>query len=136
MEKYESKQVQIHRPAAQIYGVLSDFNNFTPIVSDKVDRWEAAENRCSFSVKGFTMNLHIVEKEPHKLVKITGADGSPLDFTLWMQLVSVTDNDTRMRIVLHTELNMMMKMMIGPKLREAVDQIAEKVAESFNRAAV
>lgn len=119
-----------------IYGVLSDFNNFTPIIADKVEQWDAAENRCSFKVKGFSVELHIVEKEPHKLVKITGADGSPIDFTLWMQLVSLADNDTRMRIVLHTKLNVMMKMMIGKKIQEGIDQIAERVAESFNSAPI
>ena len=41
-----------------------------------------------------------------------------------------------MRLVLHIELNMMMKMMIGGKIREAMDQIADKIAESFNNAPI
>ena len=32
MEKYESHQVRILRPAAVIYRTLSDFSNFTPIL--------------------------------------------------------------------------------------------------------
>ena len=75
-------------------------------------------------------------KEPHKLVKVTGEDGSPMDFTFWVQLVSVDEQDTRMRIVLHVQLNMMMKMMIGGKLAQAVDQIADQIAEAFNNAPV
>lgn len=132
MEKYESKQVRIERPAAMIYNTLSDFNNFTPIVADKLDKWEVQGHSCTFCVKGFEMTLHIVEKEPDKLVKIVSADGSPVDFTLWLQLIAISDNDTRMRVVLHTKLNMMLKMMIGNKLRDGLDQVVDRVAEAFN----
>ncbi|EKC80458.1 hypothetical protein LEA_01363, partial [human gut metagenome] len=36
--------------------------------------------------------------------------------------------------MLHTDLNMMMKMMIGGKLQTAVDQIAEGIARALNAA--
>ena len=132
MERYESKHVQILHPARAVYGVLADFNHLTPVVGDKVEGWCATENTCSFKVQGFTVNLQMIEKVEHKLIKVTGADGSPMDFTFWLQLVSAAETDTRMRIVLDVELPMMMKMMIGKKLAGAVDQIAEKIAEGFN----
>lgn len=136
MEKYESKQVRINRPAETIYNVLSRFDNLTPILSGRVDEWAASENTCSFKAKGFPVCLQIVEKQPYKLVKVVGEDGSPMDFTFWLQLVSVDECDTRMRLVLHVQLNMMMKMMIGGKLAQAVDQIADQIAEAFNNAPV
>lgn len=52
------------------------------------------------------------------------------------QLVSADVSDTRMRLVLHVKLNMMMKMMIGGKLQQALDQIADQIAEAFNNAPV
>ena len=92
--------------------------------------------RSSFKAKGFPVRLRMVEKEPFKLVKVTGEDGSPMDFTFWLQLVSADVSDTRMRLVLHVKLNMMMKMMIGGKLQQALDQIADQIAEAFNNAPV
>ena len=136
MEKYESKHVRIHRPAETVYNVLSRFDHLTPILSQHVERWEADENSCSFKAKGFPVKLRIVEKEPFKLVKVTGEDGSPMDFTFWLQLVGVAPDDTRMRLVLHVKLNMMMKMMVGGKLASAMDQIADRIAEAFNNAPV
>lgn len=136
MEKYESKQVQILRPAGMVYHALSDFSHFTPILADKVEGWEATEDECSFRVQGFTMSLRIVEREEHKLVKITGDEQSPLDFTAWIQLVEAAPADTRMRIVLHAQLNVMVKMMLGKKLQSGIDQVAEKIAEAFNNAPV
>ena len=56
-----------------------------------------------------------------------------MDLTFWLQLVSVSDTDTRMRIVLDVKLPLMMKMMVGKKLAGAVDQIADQIAEAFNR---
>jgi carbon monoxide dehydrogenase subunit G len=70
------------------------------------------------------------------MVKIASEQPSPLDFTFWLQLHPVALDDTRMRLVLHAKLPMMVKMMIGGKLQQGLDQIAEKIAESFNNMAV
>ena len=133
MEKYESKHQQILRSAEQIYTVISRFDNLTPAVQDKVEEWRADENSCSFKVKGFTVNLQIVAKEAPKYVKIqSGEDGVPIDFTFWIQLQPAGP----MRLVLHAELNMMMRMMIGGKLQKALDQIAEAMAKAMNGSAM
>ncbi len=135
MQEYTSKQQQIRRPAQQIYAVASRFDNLTPAVADKVEEWQATEDTCSFKAKGFTVKLRMAEREEPKLIKIVGDDGGvPMDFAFWLQLKEVAPNDTRMRLVLHIELNMMMRMMIGSKLQEAVDKIAEAIAQSFNAA--
>ena len=135
MQEYTSRQQQIRRPAQQIYTVVSRFDNLTPAVADKVEEWQATEDTCSFKAKGFTVKLRMAEKEEPKLIKIVGDDGGvPMDFAFWLQLKEVAPDDTRMRLVLHIELNMMMRMMIGSKLQEAVDKIAEAIAQSFNAA--
>ena len=101
MEKYESKQQQIRRSAEQIYAALSSFSNFTPMLQDKVEEWQADEDSCSFKVKGMTLRLRIVEREVNKTIKIQGDESGPMDFTFWLQLKEVAPYDTRMRIVLH-----------------------------------
>lgn len=131
MEKYESKQHQIRRSADQIYTALSSFSNFTPMLADKVEEWNADEDSCSFKLKGMTARLRIVDREPNKTIKIQGDEGSPVDFTFWLQMKEVAPYDTRMRIVVHAELNMMMKMLIGKKLQGAVDQMAEAIAAAM-----
>ncbi|MCX4359325.1 MAG: SRPBCC family protein [Rikenellaceae bacterium] len=131
MAEYKSKQVRINKPDEAIYAVLSDFGNFTPIVADKVEEWNATEETCSFKAKGFTVKLRMVEREPHKLIKITG-DDIPFEFFFWIQLKSVAPDDTRMLLTLRAELNMMMKMMIGGKLQKGLDEMADKIAAAFN----
>ena len=133
MQEYISKQQQILRPAEQIYAAISRFDNLTPALADRVEEWQADEERCSFKAKGFTVKLRMEERVEAKHVKIVGDEGgAPVDFAFWIQLHEVSAADTRLRIVLHAELNMMMKMMIGSKLQGAVDQIAEGIAKAMN----
>ena len=135
MQEYISKQHQILRPAEQIYAVISRFDNLTPALADRVEEWQADEEHCSFKAKGFTVKLRMEERVAPKHVKIVGDEGGvPVDFAFWIQLHKVSDTDTRLRLVLHIELNMMMKMMIGSKLQGAIDQIAEGIARALNQA--
>ena len=133
LEKYESKQVQIRRPAAQIYAMASRFDNFTPILKDRVEGWEATEDTCSFKIKGFTASMRIIDRVEPKLVKIVSGESTPMDFTFWFQLHEVDPTDTRMRMVLHADLNMMMRMMLGSKLQEGLDKAIEGLATAFNQ---
>lgn len=132
MKEYVSKQHQILRPAEQIFQMISRFDHLTPALQEKVEEWQADEDHCSFKAKGFSVRLKIDEKVAPKHVKIVGDGGIPMDFAFWIQLHSVSECDTRMRLVLHAELNMMMKMMIGSKLQGALDQIAEGMANAMN----
>ncbi len=132
LEKYESKQQRIHRMAGQVYDALADFNNFTPLVAGHVEGWTVDGDACSFKVKGMAMGLRMVEKIPGQLIKIEATEGSPLGFTVWMQLKEAAPYDTRMRLVLRAEMNMMIKMMIGSKLQSGIDRMAEQIAGSFN----
>ena len=115
MEKYESKQQQILKPAAFVFPLISRFDMLTPALRDRVEEWQADEDTCSFKVKGFTVRLRIAERVENKHVKITGDDG-----------------DTRIRMVLHAELNMMMRMMIGGKIQGGLDKAVEGLAVAFN----
>ncbi len=135
MTTFESKIVAIKRTDEDIYKVLSSFQNFSPFIpADKIEDWEATEDSCSFTIKGIgKTGLKMVEREPFKTIKVGGADGAPLDFNLWIQLKQVTPYDTRMKITVKAELNMMMKMLLKDKLQKGIDAMADQIAMAFNR---
>ena len=135
LEKYETKQQQIFKPAARIFPFISRFDMLTPALQDKVEEWSATEDTCSFKVKGFTVALRIVERVENKHIKISGDEGAgvPVDFSFWIQLHEVSESDTRIRMVLHAELNMMMRMMIGSKIQGGLDKAVEGLAQAFNQ---
>ncbi len=79
------------------------------------------------------MALRIAEKVENKHVKIVADEGGvPIDFAFWIQLHQVDERDTRVRMVLHAELNMMMKMMVGGKIQSGLDQAVEGLATALN----
>jgi carbon monoxide dehydrogenase subunit G len=135
MEKYESKQQKINHPAALIFPIISRMDLLSPAMQDKVEEWDATPDSCSFKVKGFKVALRIVERVENKHVKITADEenGVPVDFAFWLQLHEVSDTDTRIRMVLHAELNMMMRMMIGSKIQGGLDKAVEGLAMAFNQ---
>ena len=130
--KYTSKQVQIFQDEETIFNVLSSFSNFSPVLAYKVEGWEATHNHCSFKAQGFTIGLKMVEQDPYNTIKITNDDTTPFQFAFWVQLKQAEPGDTRMRLVLDVELNSMMKMLVGSKLQEALNKIAEQIATAFN----
>ena len=134
MQEYISKQQQVFRSASQIFPLISNFSMLTPAVADKVEDWQATEDSCSFKVKGFTVGLRIEEKVENKHIKVVGDGGNvPMDFAFWIQLHQVAEGDTRIRLVLHAELNMMMRMMIGSKIQGGLDKAVEGLATAFNQ---
>ncbi len=136
MAKYESKQQTAYAPAAAMYAALSKFSNLTPMLADKVEGWEADDDTCSFKVQGMAVRLRM-DRESSKaeggnyVVKVVSED-SPMAFAFWLQMKEVGAMETRLRVVVEIELNMMMKMMIGSKLQDGVDKIAEQIATGFN----
>lgn len=131
MAEYISKQVKINRDDSVVYGSLCSFDNFTPMLKDKVEEWTATEDTCSFKAKGFTVKLMIIEKTPYSSIKIVGVD-LPFETDFWIQIKKVDAYDTRLRLVVRAELNKMMKMMLGKKLQVGLDQMAEQLATGFN----
>lgn len=74
------------------------------------------------------ISLRIINREEPKCVKLE-AVGSPVPVNLWIQLVAVDENTCKMKLTLRTELNMMMKMMLGSKLQGGIDKLADVLAQ-------
>lgn len=134
MTTVESKIVSIKRLDEDVYKILSDFKNFSPYAEmAKLENWQAEEDWCEFDVQGIKgAGLKIVEKEPFKTIKFGGNDKIPFEFNVWIQLKQVAPYDTRMKITLKANLNMMMKMLVGSKLQKGVDSLADQIAAAFN----
>lgn len=135
--KCESKQQTAYAPAAAMHTVLCKFSNLTPMLGDKVEEWQADDDTCSFKVQGFTLGLRMdreamVASNGNYTIKVI-SEQAPMDFAFWLQLKEVGAMETRLRVVIDVELNMMMKMMVGSKLQKGVDTIAEQIAGGFNQ---
>jgi len=128
MAKIESRIGVIKSSEEKIYNFLSDFNNFKNLVpEDRVKEWESTEDTCKFTVEGVgQVGLKIIEKEPHKLIKITSDETTPLSFNLWIQIKSVEENDSRIKITVEADVNPLMASMVKGPLQSFVDTLVEQ----------
>lgn len=131
MTKIESKITKTEVNTEKLFSFVSDFNNFESIIpADRVKNWEADEESCSFTIEGIgSAALRIIEKEPNNLVKITSEGQTPISFMMWVQLKEMAENDTRIKITIDPQINMMMMTMVKKPLKEFVDMLAERMSE-------
>lgn len=129
--RYESKPQIVARCAEQIFGVASKFSNFTPMLADKVDSWQATNDTCSFKAQGFDLGLEIKERKEFELIKVSSTT-SPMPFEFELHLKTLEPYSTQIEVSMVVELNAMLKMMVGGKLQGAVDKIAEQIANGLN----
>lgn len=132
--KIESRTGQSAASDVKIYDFITNFHNFKELLpADKVSGWEASEEKCSFNVDPLgRTGLMIVEKEPHKLVKIVSdPEFSSYKFNIWIQLKSLSDQDTRVKVTIEPLVNKMLLTMLKLPLKKLADGIIKKI-ENFD----
>jgi len=132
--KIESKIGKSIYKEKQIYQFISNFNNFKDLLPEgKVTGWESSEDECSFNVDPLgRTGLRIIEKNPSSLVKISSRpEFSKYQFTIWIQLKKVLEEDTRIKVTVEPHVNQMLLPMIKIPLKKFVDTLVSKM-ESFD----
>jgi hypothetical protein len=109
---------------------ITNFHNFKELLpEDKVSGWEASEDKCSFNVDPLgRTGLMILEKEPHKLVKmVSDPEYSSYQFNIWIQLKKISENDTRIKVTIEPRVNKMMLPLLKIPLQKLADGIINKI---------
>jgi hypothetical protein len=117
-----------------IYRFISNFHNFKDLLpADRVSGWEASEDKCSFQVDPLgRTGLMIVNKEPYSLVKMSSdPEYSSYQFTIWVQLKKAAPEDTRIKVTIEPQVNMMLLPMVKGPLKKLADGLIDKM-ETFD----
>lgn len=130
--KYESSIKQIPYPQDKVYGTLSNLENIDKvrdrIPADKLNDLTFDRDSVSVSVPPVgSITLGIIEREEPKCVKFE-ARNSPVPFNLWIQILPVTDTTSKMKVTVKADIPMFLKPMLGGKLEDGVDKIADALA--------
>lgn len=130
MTTYESEVKTILFSNKMVFAKLADLNNLATI-KDKISADSGVSemiydaDSVTFSVNSVgKIILRIVEREAYKTIKFE-TENSPIPFTLWIQLISKFENNTQLKITLKADLPMMVKMMLGSKLQDFINQFAD-----------
>lgn len=132
--KIESKIGRSSFSDEQIYSFITDFRNFKNIIpQDKVSDWTADQDKCSFRIDPIgKMGMKVVDKEAYKLLKV-GSDPavSQYNFSMWIQIKHMEQNDTRIKVTIEPEVNKMLLPMIKSPLKQFVDSLVDRI-ETFD----
>ena len=74
------------------------------------------------------VTLQIVEREEPKCTKFE-LQGAPIAANLWIQLLPNGESECAMRITVKADLNFFIKQMVGKKLQQGVDVLAEMLSK-------
>jgi carbon monoxide dehydrogenase subunit G len=140
--KYVSDVKIVNNNQEIIYNYLSNFENLSKYVNEgileklteqipqiKISNFESDADSCKFQIAGMGLaGIQIIEREPHKTIKINSTGGLPVSIVMWIQLLSVSAYETKLRLTLDADMSMMIKMMVGKKLEDGVNRLADVLA--------
>ncbi len=132
MTKFESTVKNIQASQEAVFEKLSDLRNLEKI-KDRLP--EDKVQNLSFEGESFSVEVNpigkitftVVEKEPFNVIKY-GTTSSPLPFSLWVQLLPVSDTECKMKLTIGLELNPFMKAMVQKPLKEGLEKMADMLA--------
>jgi len=127
---YQSKHGIVSRPQYDLYMAFTDLRNFQQMLpEDKRTSVTADFDTMSVSVQGYDVGVKVDKREPYSMISLVDY-GAPFAFKIDMHFdPGDTTGKTDFYIELSAELNMMMKMMLGPKIREAMDKIVDSLVD-------
>jgi carbon monoxide dehydrogenase subunit G len=128
------KKAQVNQPAERVFAAFSDLSKFTEkLPSEHRDKVRADSDTLVVQAQGLEFGIRVAERTPCSCVRFEHWGAQTLfPFTIWIHIGDAGADASTLQIELQAELNMMMKMMLGTKLQEGVDQITEQLAAGIN----
>ena len=130
--KFESSVKQIPYPQQAVYDNISDLRNLEKVrdrvPEDKVSDFTFDEDTVGLNVQPVgELKLRICDREEPKCLKFETVQ-SPVPFNVWIQVLPVDEQNSKMKVMVKAELNPFIKSMVEKPLQEAVEKIADALA--------
>ena len=135
--QFESSVKHIPYSQERVYNKLSDLNNLNS-VHDRLDEIKEKsggkledmsfdQDSITIKVQGIALSLRIIEREPMKCSKFEG-DKTPVPLNLWIQILPVSESESKIKGTIRAEVNMFMKAMVSKPLQDGVEKLADMLA--------
>ena len=133
MSKFESSVKQIPYPVEDVYRNISDLSNLERVrdrvPEDKLNSFSFDQDSVSVNVAPVgDLKLRIIEREENKCVKFE-TEQSPLPFNLWIQVLPVSDTESKMKVTVKADIPFMLKGMVSGPLQDGVEKIADALSQ-------
>lgn len=133
MTKFESSIKQVPYAQEAVYRNISDLRNLERVrdrvPEDKLESFSFDEDTVSVSVQPVgKISLRIIEREEPKCVKFESVE-SPMPFNLWIQVLPVTAESSKMKVTVKADIPFMLAGMVSGPIQDGVEKIADALAQ-------
>lgn len=150
MSMKESSSVKnISAPVERVYATLSNLENLRPLIEraqndeglrekmrqaeqenalEQLKDIEITADSIAIPTPMFgTISMCIIEREEGKCIKFE-TQQSPVKANLWIQTLPVSSDQSKMKLTIDADIPFMLKAMVGGKLKDGVEKIADALA--------
>ncbi|MBQ6254554.1 MAG: hypothetical protein IJK05_07900 [Bacteroidales bacterium] len=122
-----SKHGIVSKSPFELYMAFVDMRNFLQMLpEDKRQGVEADYDTISMTVQGFKIGVMVKDRVPYSRIEFID-NGAPFGFSGSLHFDAVPDGSSRtdFHIEFHADFNLMMRMMLAGKIREAMDKVVD-----------
>lgn len=132
MTEFESSIRQIPHKQTSVFTTLSDLNNVGKLQGrlpeDQFEDLQFNSDNVSINVQPVgKVTMRIAERDEPKCIKYETVD-SFVPFSLWVQLLPVTEISCKMKLTIQAELNMFIKGIISKPLQDTLEKLADALS--------
>jgi hypothetical protein len=125
----ESAKVSVAKSSKEVFEFLSDLKNFEHLMPENTQKFEVDGDSFLFALKGMP-EIRLILKEKTAFSNITlAAASSKLPFTLFGNLIEVSENESQAQLLFSGDFNPMMAMMVKKPLTKFIEVLAENISK-------
>ncbi|REE82894.1 hypothetical protein BX611_0169 [Lutibacter oceani] len=125
----ETKKSVINKSQKEFFEFLLDLNNFEQLMPENNTKFEVDGDSFVFGLKGMP-EIRLVTKEKQEFDKIVlGAASSKLDFSLTVNINTVSENTCETQLLFEGDFNPMMAMMVKGPLQKFINTLTENASK-------
>ena len=134
MTNIESKHGIVSRQPHELYMAFTDLQNFRNMLpEDKKEMVTATYDTLTATVQGFNIGVKMHERVPYSRIELVDF-GAPFAFHIVMHFDPSAQDPykTDFWIQMEADLNLMMKMMLSGKMKDAMDKVVDGLVDASN----
>jgi len=132
MAHYTSKHGNVPRQKEELYMAFCDMSNITKMLPEEQKQQvtiAADYDNLSMTIQGFTIAIRVSGRVPYSLIQLEDRD-APFHFGISVHFDdSPVPATTDFWIEIEADLNIMMKTMLGGKIKEGLDKIVDALCQ-------
>ena len=135
MALYQSKTITVNKPFEEVYGKVSDLRNLEQF-RDRIPKEYTVNFECDTGYVQFRVApvgdllLRIVERGADKIR--LNVEKLPFKAEISMNIGNVSPSETNIQLVLDADIPFFVKHIVGNKLEEGMDKMADILTLSLN----